>query len=153
MSLPPILIESMQRALDNGTFFSNNSLFGHFLPRPKFPSARRAVGNGSRGGLSHLLSAKLGPLVDGFQPCRDDTRPNGEADDLSTLFDGCATPDRVQDVCKTPQNLEGVREFTGDCAYHLEHSFSFSPSVGFKKHKKIVLTAEQAKDVSYSCHY
>ena len=152
MSLPLILVESMQRALDNGTFFSSDSLFGHFLPRPEFPRTQRTDSNRWSEFLPHSPRIELDPLSSYLRKGVDDERDSKKAEKIWTTSNSYSISQKGQQVCTTPQNMDGASEWNSssteaDCPSNRSCP---SPSlVGFKKQKKIVLTAEQAKEASY----
>lgn len=135
ISLPPLVIESMQRALDNGNLFSNNPRFGYFLPCPLFPTSR-----------PHEFGETL-------------SRPSDQPYQLHINFLQQTATTSLFSTSKpaTNSNIERLSDHNTDIGAEWNCSgtdadyssdLSSSPSPTSKKMRRIVLTSAQAKDVS-----
>jgi hypothetical protein len=153
--LPPILMQSMQHALDKGTFFSSTSQYGHFLPCPQFPRAHQDESN-----CTPITSECPMPTFDPrFCSQRPQSCPYSRRRNLEGAHIVYAADVRMQSTNGSRMEFDpraaapdgsspckGAECSTGDDDYSSDRSST--PSLTGKKTRKIVLTSAQAKDVS-----
>ena len=147
MAFPPVLLDSMQRALERGTFFSNDSLFGHFLPRPEFPREQRTSMKESFDCASHL--PRIEPFFGICSDCNDEVQIH-TTHNFWNESSKCGHPCE-QELNAKKRSMDTVCEWKStrwNVHYSSEESRPPSPTMKMIKQSKIVLKAAQAKDVS-----
>jgi hypothetical protein len=149
--LPPILMQSMQHALDKGTFFSSTSQFGHFLPCPQFPRSNQDISIFTPTDSQHasrifpygprIFNQESEPCAHGWHRISND----GPLKDVHVRSSRKQMwPDQVSALdCPSPDS--SAEWSTADGDYSSDPSST--SSLVAKKTRKIVLTSAQAKDV------
>jgi hypothetical protein len=133
--LPPLVIESIQRAFDKGTFLSTDSRFGYFLPCPHFPRVKSKTARPSAEPYQlHVLQLQA---REEQSCCRAERSLHSKQSNTDSHV-----------LCSFHNQDKGTEwNISGNDEDYSSDLSSPSTSTG-KKTRKIILTCTQAKEVS-----